>query len=238
MTMNMVPLNSAKHKELFIQVDQNYPHVAEQNMVPLVASEFLSASNNFPIVFVKQQETGQFKAVALFGFSTGENLVFNKGNVFTNYVPVNVRRYPFSAGGESAQGSDLVLCIDENSQLLNKSQGVRIFNDDGSASEATQQASKLITDLLAKEEATDNFINFLVENDLLQATELSVRMGDDGAHKINGIYKVDEEALNTLSDDVVIAMYKRKYFPAIYSHLASLSQINRLVQLKANYTPK
>ena len=236
MAMNMVPLDSAKHKELFIQVDQNYPHIADKNMVPLVASEFLSASTNFPIVFVKQQETGQFKAVALFGFSTGENLVFNNGKVFTNYIPVNIRRYPFAVGGESAQDSNLVLCLDENSSLLNKSKGVRIFNDDGSPSEATEQVNQLMSDLLAKEEATDHFLAFLMEHNLLHASELSVNLGDEGKQKLNGIYKVDEEALNNLSDEVVLTLYQRKYFPAIYAHLASLSQINRLLQLKADYS--
>lgn len=236
MTVNMVPLDSTKHKDLYINVDQSYSHVSGQNMTPLVAAEFLSASTNFPIVFVKQQETGGFKAVALFGFSSGENLIFNKGKVLTNYIPINIRRYPFAAGGESAQDNQIVLCLDESSKLLNEKEGIRIFNDDGTASEATQQVGNLISDLLAKDEATGYFIDFLVENDLLQATELTVNLGDEGGHKINGIYKVDEEALNNLSDTTVLEIYKRKYFPAIYAHLASLSQINRLLQLKAEFT--
>ena len=232
----MAPLNSAQHKDLYINVDQSYSHISGQNMTPLVASEFLSASTNFPIVFVKQQETGRFKAVALFGFASDENLVFNKGKVHTNYIPVNIRRHPFAAGGENAQDSNIVLCLDENSKLLNKEQGVRIFNDDGTPTKATEQVSQLISDLLTKDEATDHFIAYLVENDLLHATELSVRLGDDGNQKINGIYKVNEEALNELADDTVLELYKRKYFPAIYAHLASLSQINRLLQLRAEFT--
>ena len=75
-----------------------------------------------------------------------------------------------------------------------------------------------------------------MEHNLLHASELSVNLGDEGKQKLNGIYKVDEEALNNLSDEVVLTLYQRKYFPAIYAHLASLSQINRLLQLKADYS--
>ncbi|WP_448565639.1 SapC family protein [Thalassotalea ganghwensis] len=234
MAISMVPLDSNKHKTLRVDVDPTYPHIGQQSMIPLLASEFLAASTNFPIVFVKQQETGQFKAVALLGFSSGENLVFNQGKVFTHYVPVNIRRYPFAAGGENITDDNLVLCIDENSELLHESKGVRIFNDDGSLTEATQQMSNLVSDMIAKEQATDKFIKTLVENDLLQATEFTVRLGPEGEHKINGVYKVDEQVLQSLSDDVVLSLYKQHYFPAIYAHLASLSQINRLLQLKAN----
>ena len=236
MAINMVPLDSNKHKSLRVNVDPAYPHVAKQSMVPLLASEFLAASTNFPIVFVKQQETGQFKAVALLGFSSVENVVFNNGKVFTNYVPVNIRRYPFAAGGEHINDENLVLCIDENSALLNEHEGVNIFNDDGSLTEATQQVSQLISDMITKEQATDNFINTLVEHNLLQATEFTVRLGAEGEHKVNGVYKVDEQALQLLPDDVVLSLYKQHCFPAIYAHLASLSQINRLLQLKANQT--
>lgn len=237
-TINMIPLDSAKHKSLRINVDRNYSHISNENMTPLLASEFLQSSSNFPIVFVKQQETGKFKSVALMGLKAGENLIFSDNKVRTNYIPVNIRRYPFSAAEVSEDSAEFALCIDENSQLLNEEEGVEIFDTDGNLSEATQQVSKFFIDILAKDKATDIFIDFLVEQDLLQPAELTLKLGDEGNKKINGIYKVDEEALNELSDDKALTLYKRKYFAAIYAHLASLSQFNRLLQLKTNFTPE
>jgi hypothetical protein len=237
-TINMIPLDSAKHKKLRINVDRNYSHVSHQNMTPLLASEFLAASTNFPIVFVKQQETGKFKSVGLLGLDTGENLVFTDNKVRSNYIPVNVRRYPFAAGASAADESEMVLCIDENSTLLNEEEGVEIFDENGKPSESTQKITSLLTDILAKDAATDIFIAFLVENDLLQPAEVKLNLGKEGGKKLNGLYKVDEEALNELSDDEVLTLYKRKYFAAIYAHLASLSQFERLLQLKSNFTPE
>lgn len=236
--VKMVPLDSAKHRNLHIQVDQHYNHVNKQNMVPLVASEFLQASTNFPIVFVKQTETGKFKSVALLGLNNEENLIFSDGKVNSNYIPANVRRYPFAAAAKNAKESEMILCIDENSQLLSEKDGVKIFEQDGQPSKSTQDISDFLTDLLAKDAATDIFIDFLVEHDLLHAAEVKIQLGAEGDRKLNGLYKIDEEALNELSDEIVLTLYQRKYFAAIYAHLASLNQFNRLLQLKANFTPE
>jgi hypothetical protein len=237
-TINMIPLDSVKHKNLRINVDRNYSHVSHQNMTPLLASEFLSASTNFPIVFVKQPDTGQFKSVGLLGLDAGENLVFSNNKVRSNYIPVNIRRYPFAAGAKTADESEMVLCIDENSVLLNEKEGVEIFDENGAPSKSTQQATTMLTDILAKDAATDIFIAFLVEHDLLQPAEVKLTLGEEGGRQLNGLYKVDEEALNELSDDEVLTLYKRKYFAAIYAHLASLSQFKRLLQLKSDFTPE
>jgi hypothetical protein len=129
-TINIIPLDSVKHKSLRINVDRNYAHVSNQNMTLLLAYEFIPASTNFPIVFIKQQETGRFKSVGLLGLDAGENLVFANNKVRSNYIPVNIRRYPFSAGAKTVDESEMVLCIDDNSVLLNEREGVKIFDED------------------------------------------------------------------------------------------------------------
>jgi|VirMetMinimDraft_7_1064189.scaffolds.fasta_scaffold00349_4 hypothetical protein len=237
MTSKVVPLDSVKHCDLRVKVDRSYSHIAQQNMVPLMAFEFLPASTNFPIVFVKQSETGKFKSVALMGLENGENVVFSDGKVKTNYVPVNIKRYPFSAGAASADEASMMLCIDENSQLLNNSEGFAIFDEGGQPSAETTEVTQLLTDILARDVASDVFVDFLVEHNLIEPAELTLSLGEEGKRKINGIYKISEEALNELDDDVVLQLYHHKYLPAIYAHLASLGQFNRLLQLKANFTP-
>ena len=237
-TINMTPLDSSKHKNLRLNIDRNYSHVSHQNMIPLLAFEFLEASTNFPIVFVKEQETGKFKSVGLLGLNEGENLIFSDNKIRSNYIPMNIKHYPFSAGLQGADANEFVLCIDENSTLLNEKEGVKIFNENGQLSEEMQKVADLFTDILAKDEATDVFIDFLVENNLIQPAELTLKLGAEGNKKINGIYKIDEEALNELSDKEALILYKRKYFSAIYAHLASLSQFNRLLQLKTNFSPE
>ncbi|MBW7877651.1 MAG: SapC family protein, partial [Candidatus Cloacimonetes bacterium] len=49
---------------------------------------------------------------------------------------------------------------------------------------------------------------------------------------IAGAYVINEERLNSLSDEKFLEMRKKQYIPVIYSHLSSLSQIERLLTLK------
>ena len=234
MNTKISPLNYNKHKSLSLNFDKSYSHISTQNMVPLAAFEYMKASSNFPIVFIKEQATGKYKSVALLGLEENENLIFSNGNVNSNYIPCHVKRYPFSVGRMDNEQSDTVLCIDENSALLSKEKGELIFNADGQLSDTMGQISDFIVDLIAKDEAPTNFIDFLDENQLIQPAELTLILGDDRKKQITGVYKVDEERLNKLSEDTVLALYNRKYFAAIYSHLASLSQFNRLLHFKKN----
>ena len=233
MTKNIQALDSNEHSKLKVKTDTAHIHASNQHMVPLVAAEFLAASTNFPIMFVKQQETGKFKSVALMGFEEGENVVFSQGKVNSTYVPVHFRRLPFAAGGNHSDDENMVLCIDLNSELVSTTEGISLFDEQNKPTETTNKVSELLVDLIAREQATDSFVETLVEYDLLQVAELKVNLGDAGERKINGLYKVNEEALHSLSDEKVLALYKRKYFAAIYSHLASLSQIKRLLTLKS-----
>jgi hypothetical protein len=234
MSTKISPLNYDKHKSLFLNFDKSFSHISTQNIVPLAAFEYIKASSNFPIVFIKQQSTGKYKSVALLGLEENENLIFSNGQVNSNYIPCHVKRYPFSVGEMDNETKDTVLCLDENSALLSTKKGELIFNSDGQLSDTMGKISEFIVDLIAKDEATTNFIDFLDDNDLIQPAELTLTLGDDGKKQITGVYKVDEVQLNKLSEETVLALYNRKYFAAIYSHLASLSQFTRLLHFKKN----
>lgn len=232
MSANIAPVQYQEHKALKVNVDANYKHVSNQHMIPLVASEFIQAATSFPIVFVKQRETGKFKAIALTGFDESENVVFTGDKVNANYIPLNVRRHPFSIGAVSANSEDMLLCIDLDSATVNQEQGVALFNEDETLTKEIESVGRMLTDLLAKDEATTIMVDFLVEHDLIQPADLTLRLADE-TKQLNGLYKVDEEALRSLEDDVALALYKKHYFPAIYAHLSSLNQIQRLLSLKA-----
>ncbi|MEW6994318.1 SapC family protein [Colwelliaceae bacterium MEBiC 14330] len=235
MQSKIVPLDSNIHKNIKIQADKFYSHIQQQNIIPILAFEFLKASSDYPIFFIKQEDTGRFKSVALMGLTENENLVFTEGKVNADYIPANIQRYPFAVGKDENKEQEMMLCIDEHSPLLSKEHGTILFNEDGSPSELTEKISTKLTDLVAKEEATDIFIDFLVEHDLIQSLDLKLSLGAQGTKKINGLYKIDEEALHALDDETALTVFKRKYFPAIYAHLSSLSQVNRLLKLKANF---
>ena len=77
----------------------------------------------------------------------------------------------------------------------------------------------------------DALCSFLKENNLF--TPLNMRVvADDKLKNITGCYVVNEERLNNMSDATFLDIKNRRYLPAIYAHLTSLAQIERLAMLQ------
>ena len=51
-------------------------------------------------------------------------------------------------------------------------------------------------------------------------------------YNIDGIYVIDEKALNELPDEDFLAFRKQGLLPLIYAHLSSLQQLRRISELQ------
>jgi hypothetical protein len=54
----------------------------------------------------------------------------------------------------------------------------------------------------------------------------------DRTRNVTGCFVVNEEKLNAFDDATFLELRRRGYLPAIYAHLMSLPQIERLVQMR------
>ena len=75
---------------------------------------------------------------------------------------------------------------------------------------------------------TEDFCKYLAEKNMFAPLNMRVRIGKE-MRNITGAYIVNEERLNSLSDETFIEMRSQKYIPVVYAHLSSLSQIERLL---------
>lgn len=63
-------------------------------------------------------------------------------------------------------------------------------------------------------------------------TPLNMRVRESaGVKDIAGCYVLNEERLNNLSDELFLEIRAKGYLPAVYAHLMSLAQTERLVKL-------
>lgn len=232
MNNNIALLDSNKHKALKVKSTTRFEHMYNRNVVPLVAAEFMHAALNFPIFFIKEANTAEFKAVGLLGFEQDENLYFSAEKLNTNYFPLNVQRYPFVLAAETQDAENFAVAIDMASDLVSETDGQRLFTDDGEPSDDLHRVTKFLSELMTKELATKHFIDFLIDHDLLHEASLTLALGDAGQTNLNGVYKVNEERLNEIEPEVLEQLHKRKYLPAIYAHLTSIGQLQRMVALK------
>jgi hypothetical protein len=94
-----------------------------------------------------------------------------------------------------------------------------------------ENVKRYLSELQQMDHATREFVDYLASNDLL--TPLSMRIASgDRTRNVTGCFVVNEEKLNAFDDATFLDLRRRRYLPAIYAHLVSLAQVERLLMLK------
>lgn len=231
MFKKLAPVTKDAHKKLKIQPIDNFNFAKEFHIASVMAHEFVRAASVYPIVFI-EDANNEFRPVAMMGLEVGKNLfIDDEGKWQASYVPAIIRRYPFALAKAGDEGQ-FTVCLDEEASILSeKGDGNPLFDKDGEPTEVIENVKKYLSELQQMEVFTTNFCTFLKENNLF--TPLNMRVvADEKLKNITGCYVVNEERLNNLSDSSFLDIKSKRYLPAIYAHLVSLAQIERLSMLQ------
>lgn len=229
MFQQLVPVSKDKHAKKKVRQIDSFDFSSRFHMASVMAHEIARASSIYPIIFI--EDKGEFRPVALLGLDVGENLfVDESGRWHASYVPAIIRRYPFGLV-TSGQEGQFTVCIDEGSPLVNDSEGAALFDDEGKPTAVIDNVKRYLGELQQMDAFTKTFCQFLKQHDLFMPLTMRVRQANE-VKNIAGGHAVSEARLNKLSDDVFLELRRKQYLPAIYSHLVSLSQFERLMMLK------
>lgn len=225
----VVPLNSELHRELKISPSrEGYGFAGRTNVIPLMAVEFIEAAREYPIVFSKSGEN--FLPVVLVGLRNAENLLVNaEGKWDARYVPAFARRYPF-VFDERAPNGALTVCIDESYSGFDDIEGEPLFDEKGGQSARLTEIVSFLNDFHAEALQTSRFTKRLAELDLLVEAAANVNLADNQHLTLAGIYAIDEAKLLKLEDAIVLEMFRSGELALVYSHLASLPNVQRLTE--------
>lgn len=231
MFKSIVPITLERHKLSKVKQIDSFAFAKGVNMASIMVHEFSRAASIYPIVFVEDKQNDIFKPVVLFGFEEGENLFIDDENKWqSSYIPAIIRRYPFALAKTDEDGRFSV-CIDEESEFVNKADGQELFDSDGKPAEVMERVKKYLAELQQMDAFTEEFCKFLSQKNMFTPLNMKVKVGNE-IKNITGAYIINEERLNALSDETFLDMRAKKYIPVIYSHLSSLSQIERLMSFK------
>lgn len=219
------------HGKLKITQNKDYSRFKNQQLVPVVLQEFTSLATEFPIVFVKNSETGQFVATALMGIKKEQNLFCQTKKWTSPVTPLSFSNAPFSLAQDPNQNDKVILCINEDSKLISTKSGEALFQQNGDQTEFLKQRTKTLIKSVESSQQTQAIIQKFSELGLFTPRQLTVNIGKNKEpHHIEGVYLIDEDVLNKLSDEDFTFIRSKGLLPIIYAHLISIHQIGRLVQ--------
>ena len=225
----IVVLDIKKHKNTRFAPVTDFFFAASANSIPVASVEFIEASKEYPIAFIKNNQ-GEYIPTIILGLQDNQNLFVSKeGNWNAYYIPAYVRRYPFGPSTTNEAGK-LNICIDEAYKGIDAENGAPIFNEDGTPAPMLEKAVQLIQDYHVQMQHTNSFTSRLAESEVLQ--EMQAEFGtSDGSRKcrMTGLFVVNEEKLLAIDDAKVLDFFRKGGFAWIYSHLISLSNFPRML---------
>lgn len=216
------------HRSVRLAPLQSLRFAAKTTLVPLYAAELAFTIKSFPIVFTKVDE--HYALVGMLGLAQDENrFVDQNGRWNGDYIPAAFRRGPFVVG-KNEQGQ-LVIAIDMEHEQVSSEQGEALFDQAGEATVYLQSIITFLENLESSRVVTEHAVAALVEADLLVPRNIEWLEPNGEKRTVAGVFMVDENKLNTLSDEAFLALRQAGAVPVIYAHLLSLGNLQRLQEL-------
>jgi hypothetical protein len=217
----------------------SYSFTAADTVCPLVVAEVTKAMLSLPIAFIRQDDA--FTLVALQGLGQSKNLLVTAdGRWRSGYVPAQYRSYPFLLA--TSADNQQILCINEDSGLIvDTKEGEPFFDDAGNPTPAVSEIITFLTQIASTRPATAQICTQLHQYQLLQPWPISVQ-ATAGPLNLEGLYRIDEPALNKLPADDLIALRDSGALLTAYCQLLSMQHLPALTNVliheeKAASTP-
>lgn len=230
-----VVLSNEKHAKLRVIESADYSQHKKEHLVRITVQDFFVLSSEFPLVFVKENGQDMFVPVAVMGLKEGKNLYCQTDQWQAHVVPANFNNYPFRMVRIEEGSDQLALLVDEDSPRLSETDGIPLFNEEGEKTEYLEKKIEILLKNARLTAQTESICKILADKDLLMTKQLQLQHRPDSQrYNIDGIYTIDEEKLNALSDEDFLDLKKQGLIPLIYAHLCSLQQFRRVSEMQYN----
>jgi len=230
----VTPVTPSRHAAMRWRRFASYAFAADRAVIPLVGAELGRAAVAFPVAFLRQGES--FVPVAVLGVESNRNLfVGEDGRWLGGYVPAALRGYPFVL--VRTEDGRHALCVDEASGLVSDGpEGERFFEADGTPSTAMSQVLDFLTKVEQSRAVTAGACAALQARKLIEPWRITLK-SREGERRLEGLFRVNESALNALDDEAFLTLRKAGALPIAYAQLLSMQQRRLLEAVSAHAPP-
>lgn len=227
---SFVPLDSVKHANQRFVASHPCPAADKQHLIPLGVGECVIASADFPIVFVKDHNTGQMRLTALVGLKPGESVFYSDEGWSATYVPLSIRPSVIALSPSPSDEEKFVVALDIESPFLGTTDGHALFSPEGEKTEYLQYQIDLAQDRHAQSSITETFIADLIDSDLLRANTLTIQPKGGSTHELSGFYVIDEKVMDDLPNEEFQSLRAKGFLANIYAIRASMYRLDNLLR--------
>lgn len=230
-----VAISKTAHAHKHWRPRAGYEFAASQQVVPVVMAELSKLLPHYVLGLIEAEE-GKYQLVALVGTGGQRNLyVDNKSQWLCSYVPASVRAFPFALV-RSTSGNN-VFCIDDGS-LCDDTTQPALFDSKGDLSEMATETLDFVSQCEHNREVTELACKALLDAGLITEWPISINRGEGMEPvTINGLHRVNEEALNSLDAVSFADLRSNGALQLAYAQLFSMAQVSQLTQ-RAEYLAK
>ena len=205
----------------------SYAFAQREALIPLAVTELPPAAMSLPIALIARGDV--FFPAAVTSFLPDSNRFLAPTGRWTGgYIPAYLRAYPFAL--VKAQNGQHVLCVDADSPLLSDHEGEPFFAADGQPGAALAGILEFLEKVAAGRAAGERACAALHKHQLIQAWPIQVQ-SSSGPRNVNGLFRVDEAALNALPTEAFEEIRKAGALPLAYCQLLSMQHAPRLLRL-------
>ncbi len=226
---NPVLLNNVEHKNLRVVTTRGARYGDSVMLAITFPAEFRNLQAHYPIVFRKGGDGISFEAVALFGFSEGENLFLGQDGWDAATLPLTIERQPFLIG---ISGQELMVNVDLDSPRVSSTEGEAVFLEHGGNTEFLETMTSTLLAIHEGLQSMPGFTAALLEHELLEPFVFDIELDDGSQNRLAGFYTINEERLAGLRADALGRLNEAGYLQPVFMALASLVNFRALIERK------
>ncbi|WP_295857556.1 SapC family protein [uncultured Xylophilus sp.] len=199
---------------------------AASHLIPVVAAELGRLVPSLPLAFVP--EGAGWQLVALTSLQPGSNLFIGPDGRWNGaYVPAAVRAYPFKlVRPQDAEQS--VLCVHEDSDwIVAAGQGNPFFDDAGQPAAVTRDMLNFLVQVENSRLVTQRAVDAIAAAGLIVPWKIELK-SDTGIRMVEGLFRVDEAAIQTLDATALAALRDAGGLTLAYAQIFAAGRLDQL----------
>ena len=231
--MTTALLNNVDHGGLRVAIRHGAAFGDAVNQMLLLPTEFLEAQREFPILFRRSAEG--WAAVALLGFDQDENLFLGEAGWSSRYVPAVQRRGPCLIGRDEAGEPKVRIALDD--PRVGDGAGHPLFLPHGGEAPYLGHVRQALAQLHAGTEASPAMFAAFEAAGLVDEVRLDVEVDAERRYEIEGYWTIGAPTLAALDGDTLARLNADGYLALAFAVVASLGNVERLIELKRMRMP-